>query len=89
MRAAEKRKGADKYKQTLNNSNIYTLCFSMRQVYLVRHAGLPGICIHESGGSFPLGRSTLQNLVNLIFVVYCDFFQALDDNTPLKDRNYI
>lgn len=44
---------------------------------------LPGISIHQCGCSLPLGGSSLQDLINLVFVVYRDLLQALDNDAPL------
>lgn len=52
----------------------------------VQPAFLPGVCVHQCGRSLPLGCSSLEDLIDLVLVMYRDLLQSLDDNTSLRKR---
>lgn len=44
---------------------------------------LPGVRVHQGGRGLPLGRSSLEDLIDLVLVVYGYLLQSLNDDGSL------
>lgn len=51
---------------------------------IARRDSLPGVGVHERGGRPPLGRSSLQDLIDFIFVVNRHLLQTLHHHASLQ-----
>lgn len=59
----------------------------LEKFMLTRRAFQPGIGVHQCGCGLPLGCSSLEDLIDLILVMYRYLLQALNNNPSLRKKN--